>query len=166
AHAGCLAGGGGVDAAEAGVGVRAADERGVQQPGPGEVAGETAPAEQHPAVFLAGQRGAHPLAHRGTCPLASASARATRVTVSRRRKAASPCVSSGGSIWPAACSPIARQVPALAGCPLSGLASTSSGRGPTPPRTTRPARQMPSATSAETAAATTAKSPWRWANSV
>src|SRR5699024_767234 len=118
--------------------------RGVQQPRPGEVAGETAPAEQHPAVLLAGQRGAHPLAHRGTSLLASSRARATRVTVSRRRKAASPCVSAGGSIWPAACAPIARQVSALAGCPLSGLASTSSGRDPTPPRTTRPARQVPS----------------------
>ena len=33
---------------------------------------------------------------------------------------------------------MARQVSAVAGCPLSGPASTSTGSGPTPPSTTRP----------------------------
>ena len=62
--AGQLQRGGGVDRAHRGRGERAARERRVQHPRPGEVAGEPAPAGQHPAVFLARQRGAHPASRR------------------------------------------------------------------------------------------------------
>jgi hypothetical protein len=55
---------GGVDRAHRGRGERAARERRVQHPRPGEVAGEPAAAGQHPAVFLARQRGAHPASRR------------------------------------------------------------------------------------------------------
>ena len=48
----------------------------------------------------------------------------------------------------------------------SSTDSTTTGRGPTPPSTTRADRQAPSVTSTATAAATTAKSPCRGANSV
>src|SRR5579864_2151667 len=175
-----------VDPGQAGVRVGAADERGVQQTGPTlgvQVAHEPAAAEQHPAVFLPRHRDADPatvvpggrvagvarVAHGPACAgsrLASARARDTRVAASVRRYSPLPCVSSGGSIWPAACRPMACQVPAVAGWPARALASTSTGSEPTPPRTTRPDRQVPSWTSAVTEAATTAKSPCRGANSV
>ena len=79
--------------------------------------------------------------------LASASARETRVAVSRRRYSLVAKVSSGGSIWLAACSPMACHVPGPAGCPARALAAISTGCGPTPPSTTRPDRQTPWSTS-------------------
>jgi hypothetical protein len=79
--AGKLERGGGVDRTHRGRGERASRERRVQHPRPGVVAGEPAAAGQHPAVFLAGQRGADP----GHAPAASARARVTRVAASRLR---------------------------------------------------------------------------------
>ena len=61
---------------------------------------------------------------------------------------------------------MACQVSGPAGCPARVPVSTWTGCGPTPPSTTRPDRQTPSSTSRATAAATTAKSPCRGANSV
>ena len=118
-----------VDGSYASVGVRAADERGVQQAGPGlrvQVGREAAPAEEHPAVLFPRHRGADPLAHvlLRLRSLASARARETRVAVSLRRYSLLPCVSSGGSIAVAACSPMACQVSGTAGCPASTPDST------------------------------------------
>ena len=80
-HAGRGQRAGQVDRLHRGGRERAAHERGVQQPGPGDVIGEPAPAEQHPPVLVARYGRAHP----GHRLLAWASARSVRVAASFRR---------------------------------------------------------------------------------
>src|SRR5262249_61805968 len=107
----------------------------------------------------AGAMPVDPVGRPGHGPLASASARDTSVAASFFRNPALPCVSDGGSIWPAACSPMARQLSAVAGWPARIPVSTRTGSGPTPPSTTRADRQTPSPVSTDTAAATAPNAP-------
>ena len=115
-----------------GVRERAADERGVQHPRPGHVAGEPAPAQQQPAVLLAGSGGADPAAVPAVArlpgsprPAGPPGGRVIHGACARPATPAggqplrySPCRGCpGGSICAAASSPAACQVPRAAGCP-------------------------------------------------